>query len=148
MLLAMGGESRADEPAANPVEAEHLKIVSEFCAAWSTLNADKLAGYLSDKIVYQIIDNLPLVKGKEAFVKFVTPFLATVERAQWDTSRSHCIGNLVINQRVDNFYFKGKKPAAHYQVAGFFIVREGKIVEWKDYRLPKEAAAPKASKSS
>ena len=128
-------------PAASAVESAHLKLVGEFCAAWSTLDAEKLAGYLSDKIVYQVIDNLPLVRGKEAFVKFVTPFLATVERAQWDTSRSYCVGNLVLNQRVDNFYFKNKKkPDAHYHVAGLFIVRDGKIVEWKDYRLPKEAS--------
>jgi limonene-1,2-epoxide hydrolase len=138
-LLSFLGTAHADEPALSQIEADNTKIVNDFCAAWATLDAAKIAEFAGDKIVYQVIDNMPLVKGKEGLTKFITPFLASVEKADWEIKRSHAIGNLVINERVDNFYFKGdKKKDAHYKVVGLFLLKDGKIQEWKDYRLPGE----------
>lgn len=138
-LLSMASFSEAADPAVESIEKKNLELVNEFCAAWSTLDADKIGDFCSDAIVYQMIDNMPLVKGKEAFVKGIKSFLKSVTKAQWDTLRSACIGNLVINERVDNFDFQGDKPSAHFAVVGLFRIQDGKIVEWKDYRLPKEA---------
>lgn len=111
--------------------------MNDFCAAWSTLDAEQIASFTADKLIYQMTDNMPLIKGKEGLVKFITPFLATVEKSDWEILRSHAIGNLVINERVDNFYFKGKKKDAHYKVVGLFLIKDGKILEWKDYKVPK-----------
>lgn len=136
-FFSFGGLSRGDEPGLTEIEEANTKLVNDFCAAWSTLDANAIAGFVDDKLIYQVIDNLPLVKGKEGLTKFITPFLATVNKAQWDILRSHAIGNIVINERVDNFYFKSAKKDAHYEVVGLFLIKDGKIVEWKDYRLPK-----------
>lgn len=140
LLLGLAPMVSADDPDSKlkEIEEQNVKFVTDFCAAWSTLDANKIAEFLSDKIVYQVIDGMPLIKGKEAFVKFVTPFLAKKQKAQWDISRSHAIGNIVINQRVDNFYSKSGTKDDHFNVIGLFILKDGKIVEWKDYRLPGE----------
>jgi limonene-1,2-epoxide hydrolase len=126
----------ADGPTLSNVEEGNIKLVSEFCAAWSTLDAQKIAGFVSDKIIYQMIDNMPLVKGKEGLVKFITPFLSKLNRAQWDILRTHAIGNIVINERIDNFYSESGKNDAHFEVVGLFLIKDGKIAEWKDYKLP------------
>jgi limonene-1,2-epoxide hydrolase len=130
------------EPSLSPIEAEHAKIVTEFCGAWSTLDAEKIASFVADKVIYQVIDNVPLVRGKEGLIKFITPFLAKMQKAEWEILRTHAIGHLVINERIDHFYSKAGKDDAHFEVSGLFLVREGKIVEWKDYRMPKPASGP------
>ena len=51
-----------------------------------------------------------------------------------NTARAQAIGNVVINERVDHFDMGDRKMAFH--VAGFFLVKDGKIVEWQDYMMP------------
>ena len=51
---------------------------------------------------------------------------------------SAAIGDLVINERIDHFIQAegSKRPDNHFHIAGVFIVRAGKIVYWKDWRMP------------
>ncbi len=137
LLTASVREGLGANPEIAAIEEANSKLVTEFCAAWSTLDPEKIADFVSDKVIYQVIDNMPLVKGKEGLKKFITPFLAKLNKAQWDILRTHAIGNLVINERVDNFYSASGKDDAHFEVAGLFLIKDGKIAEWKDYRLPK-----------
>ena len=136
LFLSATQSTAGDAPELSEVEKKNEKMVNDFCAAWSTLDVNKIADFLSDKVIYQMIDNVPLIKGKEAFTKVVGAYLSKVDKAQWDISRSYVIGDLVLNQRVDNFDFKGDRADAHFKVIGFFLIRDGKIAEWKDYRLP------------
>jgi len=50
--------------------------------------------------------------------------------------RSYAIGELVINERIDHFVANDEKRSMHFSIAGFFLVRDGKIKVWKDYSLP------------
>ncbi len=146
-LLALGGVGAlatltsgalADDAEPNPIEAGNEKLVNDFCAAWATLDLPTLSGYLAEDVVYQIFEGMPLIEGREAFEQRLQPFLADVERAEWEILRSHAIGNLVINERIDHFYRKDDKPAMHFSVAGFFLVKSGNIQVWKDYGMPKQ----------
>jgi len=127
VLFSLAGEAQcaegsADEPSS--IERENEKL-------------DTIVDYFDDKIVYQMFEGMPDIKGKEAFIKRIEPFFANIERIQWDIVRSHAIGNLVINERVDHFYRKDDKPDMHFPVAGFFVVKNGKIHLWRDYSMPK-----------
>ena len=111
-------------------------IVGHFLESWSSHDVNKIAEFVAEDIVYQFIDGMPLIKGKEAFVKFVAEYLEVQQRVEWVFRDNYAIGNIVINQRVYRFYSKSGKCDTHFKVVGLFILKDGKISEWKDYRLP------------
>lgn len=121
------------------IEKKNEKLVNDFCASWSTIDIEQIVAFFDDKIIYQMFEGMPDIKGKDAFKERIEPFFSSIERVQWDILRSHVIGNLVINERVDNFYRSDDKPDMHFPVAGLFVVKNGKIVLWRDYSMPKEA---------
>lgn len=142
VFAALGGELHAGENVVSEpseIEKENEKLVTEFCNSWSSIDIEEITGYFDDKIVYQMFEGMPDIKGKEAFTKRIEPFFASIEKVHWDILRTYAIGNLVINERVDHFYRGDDKPDMHFPVAGLFIIKNGKIVIWRDYSMPKEA---------
>jgi len=119
------------------IEQANLKLVMDACESISSVNPDDFEPYLADNFVFQLIDNQPLVKGKDAFIKFMKQFFAPFERAEFIVHRTHVLGNLVINERTDNFFAKEGGQDQSFHVTGFCLVKGGKIVEWKDYSVPK-----------
>ncbi len=115
-------------------EQANIKLVNEFCDAWESMDVDKLAGYLADDVTFRMIDTAPRVEGKPALTEGIKQFLAPRKSARFEVLRSEAIGNIVINERIDHFEREDGKDAFH--VAGFFLVKEGKIVEWQDYMMP------------
>lgn len=134
-LLLAAGESRADDSGASAVEQANEKVVNEFCAIWETMDIDKIMGFLDDKIVFRMIDNMPFVEGKQAMLDAIGPFLATRTSARFEMLRSTGIGNIVINERIDHFG-KEEGPDDAFHITGVFLVKNGKIVEWRDYMMP------------
>lgn len=134
---AVGGEDETQD--LSPIEKQNEKLVNDFCASWSSIDIEQIVGFFDDKIIYQMFEGMPDIKGKAAFTERIEPFFTSIERVQWDVLRSHVIGNLVINERVDHFYRNDDKPDMHFPVAGLFVVKNGKIVLWRDYSMPKEA---------
>lgn len=118
------------------VEKANQALVQRMCDEISPQNPAGLSEFLADDFVFQLIDGQPLVEGKETFLKFVGTFFAPFESADFIVHRMHTIGNLVINERTDNFKAKEGGQDASFHVAGFCLVKDGKIVEWKDYGLP------------
>ncbi len=134
-LLLAAGESRADDSGASAVEQANEKVVNEFCATWETMDIDKIMGFLDDKIVFRMIDNMPFVEGKQAMLDAIGPFLAPRTSARFEMLRSTAIGNIVINERIDHFG-KEEGPEDAFHITGVFLVKNGKIVEWRDYMMP------------
>ena len=129
---------RADDAASkSKTEAENEKLIAKLCKEIAHLDNDKIAPMIGDDIVFQLIDGQPLVKGKEAFLAMGEQFFSQYERAEFIVHRSHAIGNLVINHRDDHFYPKDGGERTTFTVSGFFVVRNGKIDEWRDYAIPK-----------
>ncbi len=135
--LAFGGGAMAAEgdAAAKAHEDANIKIVNDFCAAWDTMDAEKIAAFWDDKITFRIIEGQPRVEGKAALTEGTKQYLAARKSAHWEVLRSAALGDLVINERIDNFTREDGKDAFH--VTGFFFLRNGKIVEWQDYSMPK-----------
>lgn len=129
MLLAANGKAHAEDV---PSAAE--KVVNDFCAAWETMDSEKLASFLDDGIVFRMMDTAPFVEGKEAMMGGIKQFLATYKSANFEMVRSAAFGNIVVNERIDHFENEDREDAFH--VTGVFLVKEGKIVEWRDYMMP------------
>lgn len=116
-------------------EKENVRLVTEFCESWATMDVDKIAGYLADDVTFRMIDTAPFVEGKTAMIEGIKQFLAERSDARFELLRSDAIGNVVINERIDHFERKDGSDAFH--VTGFFLVKDGKIAEWRDYMMPR-----------
>lgn len=122
------------------LEKENERLVTQFCLDWSNRDAHALTEYLSDDIVYQMYEGRPDILGKDGFVKELDGFLKGMKEVTWEINRSYAIGELVINERIDHFIGEDESRSFHLPIAGFFLVRDGKILLWRDYSLP----APKS----
>ena len=78
------------------------------------------------------------VVGREAFFKHNDNMLKGLEKVDWINLRQFAIGQVVINERIDEFYpYPGSKtPRMRFRVAGVFVIDDGKIKLWKDYTYP------------
>ena len=136
--LASATSLRADDKASvtSEVEAKNEKLIAKMCEEIAHLDNARIAPFIGDDIVFQLIDGQPLIKGKEAFLAMGEQFFSQYERSEFIIHRSHAIGNLVINHRDDHFYPKDGGKRTTFSVSGFFVVKDNKIVEWRDYQLP------------
>jgi limonene-1,2-epoxide hydrolase len=132
-VLAAKASAAEVDPKLLALEEANINLVNDFCAAWETMDVDKLASFWDDAIVYQLIEG-PRINGKAALIDGTKQFLATRTEARFEVPRSAAMGNMVINERVDHFKRENNDEAFH--VTGFFLVKNGKIVEWQDYTMP------------
>ncbi|MCK6370765.1 MAG: nuclear transport factor 2 family protein [Gammaproteobacteria bacterium] len=131
-----GLDSAGGAPARTPLEQQNEALVNEFCAAWAARDVGKLLPYLSEDIVYQMFEGRPDIVGHAAFEKELGGFLASMREVRWEILRSHAIGPLVINERIDYFFASEEKRNMTFQVAGYFLVKDGKIRVWRDFSIP------------
>ena len=118
------------------IEKANEKVVLEMCKAIETVDTEKIAPFLADDFSFQLIDGQPIIKGKEAFLQFAGQFFSGFESAEFIIHRSCAMGNLVINERTDNFTAKEGGADQSFHVTGFCVVKDGKVHEWKDYAVP------------
>lgn len=118
------------------LEAANIDLVTRFCRDWATRDVEKLTPYLADDLVYQMFEKRPDLVGLAEFRRELQPFLAGLARVDWEVRRSFAIGQVVINDRVDHFIAPPGGRSMHFEIVGLFVVRDGKIALWRDYRLP------------
>lgn len=138
LALGAGGAAfAAGDAAAGPLKAAeeaNIKLVTDFCAAWDTMDVEKLSAFWDDKITFRLIEGQPRVEGKAALIEGTKQFLTTRKKAHFEVRRTLAIGNIVINERIDHFTRDNGEDAFH--ITGMFLVKGGKIVEWQDYTWP------------
>lgn len=117
-------------------EVNNANLIQNFCRDWSLRDVEALIPYLADNIVYQITDDLPIINGIDAFRKQMGSFIGRFESIRWDTLRSHSIGRLVINERIDYFENSEKGKSMKFHIAGEFVIKNEKIIIWKDWVMP------------
>jgi len=125
-----------EQTVSSELEQENERMVTQFCLDWAKRDIDLLADYLAEDVVYQMFEGRPDILGREAFKKELGGFLQNLKEVEWEIVRTHTIGNLVINDRIDHFVGETEKQSMHFAIAGFFLVKDGKISVWKDYSLP------------
>lgn len=135
-LLGSTAATAAESPWTE-VESSHIDIATRFCKAWETRDIERILEPLADDIVYQMFDNAPLTRGKEAMRTQLAPFVGRMREIRWEIFRSHAIGPVVINDRVDYFLAPEGGKDMIFPVVGVFWIVAGKIKLWYDYNLPK-----------
>lgn len=118
------------------LELENERIVTQFCLDWSKRDIHLLADYLADDVVYQMFEGNPDIIGKDKFINTLEGFLKGMKEVEWEIIRTHSIGELVINDRIDHFVGEDESKSMHFSIAGWFLVRDSKIKLWRDYSLP------------
>jgi limonene-1,2-epoxide hydrolase len=120
----------------NELETENERLVTQFCLDWAKRDVNLLADYLADDIQYQMFEGRPDIVGKEELINTLGGFLQNMKEVDWEILRTHSVGELVINDRIDHFIGEDESKSMHFAIAGYFLVRDGKIKIWKDYSLP------------
>lgn len=139
----LASTARAEEVVGFPeVEAANIQVVNDFCAAWESMDLEKIYQYVADDVTFRMTESTPMVVGKAALIEGTKQFLAPAKSARFEVLRTSAMGNTVINERIDYFQMGEKENAFH--VTGFFFLKDGKIVEWRDYSVPKTDAETEA----
>ncbi len=132
------------------LEKANDKLVADFIADYATRDADVIGKYVTDDIEYQITPGMGNIVGREAFHKHNANMFKGLDKVDWVNLRQFTIGQVVINDRIDEFYpYPGSKtPRMRFRVAGYFLIEKGKIKTWLDFPYPGSKqlieAAPKA----
>jgi len=85
------------------IEQANEAVVNNFCRDWSLRDIDALMPYLAEDLVYQITPGQPLITSAEQFRQQMGPFLTRLAEVEWEIIRSHAVGPLVLNERIDHF---------------------------------------------
>ena len=82
-------------------------------------------------------DNVPITKvfGKEAMIQILSDFLAAATKVEWLINHQVRNGDMehgvVMNERTDRFEMDDRW--IELDIAGLFVVSNGKIALWRDY---------------
>lgn len=138
-----GGHNGRDRRTLTPeqqiaLEKSNEDLVNNFIRDYATRDVDVLAAYMHDDIIYQISEGQPEVVGIEAYKTRNAEMFAGLEKVDWRILRSFAIGQLVINDRIDDFFPKpgSRVPRMRFRVSGYFLIDDNKIKVWRDFGYP------------
>jgi limonene-1,2-epoxide hydrolase len=109
-----------------------IDIAETFVAHWNANRVEEALAMLSEDVVY---DNVPYpdIHGRDAVRKFHVDFgMGTTFRADWKIVNICAAGNVVLNERVDDFHHSSGAVIS-LPVMGTLTVDDGKITIWRDY---------------
>jgi len=113
-----------------PTMSENEKIIREFIASWSRLDADELASYFTEDGTYH---NIPssAVQGRDNIQQFISSFIRPWESTDWEIVSLLAEGDIVMVERLDKTVVAGS--AVNLPCFGYFELEDGKIKMWRDY---------------
>ena len=132
-LAALSAHGSAAAAELTEAEAANAKIVTDFCAAWSTLNLRNVTALMSDDTVYRMTETTPPVTGHQALIDQMQPWVDTSDAITFEIKETFAKGPLVINHRVDRF--ESTTRPLTWEGVGVFLVQDGRIKEWFDYTI-------------
>lgn len=118
------------QAAGEPIMTDNEKIIREFIAAWSRLDAAELASYFAVDGTYHNMPSAP-VTGQENIARFIAGFIRPWEATEWEIVNLLAEGELVMVERVDRTTVAGSP--IDLPVFGVFEMENGKIRVWRDY---------------
>jgi limonene-1,2-epoxide hydrolase len=116
-------------------EKANVKLVEDFCAAWSSKDADKVMAFFSDNPSYRQTELQAPAVGRQAVFEKVSGGVKVATK--FEVHESWARGPMVINERTD--YFDSPRLKRWHGV-GVFMVKDGKIVEWQDFTIERVTA--------
>ncbi len=118
------------------IERENESIVRAFNDAWSAGDCDQLLAMLADDIRYMVYEGGPEYSGPAEIERVVRPFMARFKRIEFSIRRLEVIGPVASHDRTEHYYGPDGKLDTRFEVAGLLIIKENRIVSWRDYSLP------------
>ena len=111
--------------------SEGKALVRAFVDAFNANDIERILAFFQPDAVYH---NIPLdpVQGIEAIRAVIRGFLGMATEVDWVVHNiAEAEGGAILTERTDRFLIKGKW--VELPVMGTFILREGKLGEWRDY---------------
>jgi len=119
-----------------PAEKANIELVTHFILGWTKKNFDagkEMATYLSSPCQVRPVQDKPALTTPAEAANVFIDFMKDGSRVgRVDFHRVFATGPLVVTRRTDVVLTPGK-PNTLYDIAGVFLVRDGKIHEWVDY---------------
>ena len=109
---------------------ENERLIREFIAAWSRLDAAELAGYFGEDGCYHNIPFEP-VRGRAKVERFIAGFIKDWTATEWQIISLTCQDDRVAVERMDCTRLGDK--GVDLPCFGLFEMSEGKIKVWRDY---------------
>lgn len=110
--------------------ADNSKVVRDFIAAWSRLDADELVQFFCEDGTYHNMPTAP-VTSHYALRAFITALLKSWTSTRWDVVTLVCSGDIVIAERLDRTMV-GTRPV-DLPCCGVSQMQSGRIKVWRDY---------------
>jgi limonene-1,2-epoxide hydrolase len=105
-------------------------VVRDFCAAIDRKDLGKVESLLDEKVVYHNVGSEPAV-GREAALAAVKFQFDMFDPISFRIRNLAENGDTVLTERIDEVTANG--VMAPVPVMGTFEVRDGRIVQWRDY---------------
>ena len=144
-FLTIGGaglagmvKSASVAAARDPTAAErtNMKIVTDFCEAFSADDVDRIMSFMADPCSYRVTEAMEPIKGFAAVKNQIMGLVKVADR--FEMLDTFARGPMVFNERIDHFapgFFMRS-----WHGVGVFFVKDGKIVEWQDFTISIEPA--------
>jgi limonene-1,2-epoxide hydrolase len=110
--------------------SDNETIIREFIAAWSRLDAEELVNYFTEDGIYHNMPTDP-VAGHDNLLPFISAFIASWTRTDWDILNLLSSENIVMVERMDRTLLGDK--SVDLPCFGIFEMEAGKIKVWRDY---------------
>lgn len=114
-------------------ETANVKIMNDFCAAFSSRDMTKVLPFLATDAAYRMTETTPAANGHEAISARLKSFVETSDKVEFQVVETFAKGPMVMNHRVDRFV-STTRPLT-WEGVGVFFVKDGKIKEWFDYTI-------------
>jgi limonene-1,2-epoxide hydrolase len=109
-----------------------LEVAETFFAHWQANRVEDALAMLSTDVIYHNFPTPDLI-GREAVLKFhVDAGIGTTLQANWEIVHLAADGNVVLNERIDNFTHANGITLT-VPVMGTLTIEEGAITVWRDY---------------
>jgi len=114
-------------------EAANVKIVTDFCAAWSTRDLTTILPFLADDSVYRMTETTPPAIGHAGVRERLGSWIESSQQIEFTILETFAKGPVVVNHRIDRFV-STTRPLT-WEGVGVFFVADGRIKEWSDYTI-------------
>ena len=132
-VLGALAATRAASAQRSDGETRNVALVTDFCAAWSTRDLQRVTALMADDSDYRMTETTPPLTGHAALIAQMQPWVDTSSSIEFKILETFASGPLVMNHRVDHFA-SATRPLT-WEGVGVFFVRDGRIQEWSDYTI-------------
>jgi limonene-1,2-epoxide hydrolase len=113
-----------------PVSADDIRVVEAFFEAFSARDTERALAMMADDIVYQNVP-FPADRGKAAVTRTLELFGRFLTGFEVKMINIAARNGVVLTERID--ILTGPLVYLDIWVCGTFVIRNGKIVLWRDY---------------